>query len=413
MNNNQAIVVTINKLEEIPGMDNIQLAKLFGTQVIVSKDVKPGDTMIYVDSNMKLSPEFLYSNNLYRHAHFNKESSKAGFFDDNGRVKTIKMKGIISDGFLFPPEFLSYIDGIDFNDLTPGLGLTEVNGVSFCEKYIPPQKVKGQPNKEKKKTLEIPMFATHFETGQFMRNTHKIPAKSIVYLEEKVHGTSHRTGNVLVNINSVRGWFKHLMMSLAGIKDSFSYMYINGTRRVVHNPFRKKQTYHDNTMREEVLDKVRGNLLKGEQIYLELFGHEKTGKAIQKDFTYGTPFLGEKTYRSMLYRVTMNNEDGDIVDYPREYVYNRAEELGFEPPHLFEKVYYSGTQRSLEILQEKIIAYAQGQSALDNNTLREGVVVWFINTSGKWEALKYKSDAFRLQESKAKDKGFVDVEDIQ
>ena len=31
---------------------------------------------------------------------------------------------------------------------------------------------------------------------------------------------------------------------------------------------------------------------------------------------------------------------------------------------------------------------------------------------GKWEALKYKSDAFRLGESSDRDKGIIDQEDL-
>ena len=66
--------------------------------------------------------------------------------------------------------------------------------------------------------------------------------------------------------------------------------------------------------------------------------------------------------RVSLTQNVLNNESGQTVDYNREWVYQRALDLGLEPPHLFEKVYYSGTTRSMELLEEKIIAYAQGQS---------------------------------------------------
>jgi len=170
-------------------------------------------------------------------------------------------------------------------------------------------------------------------------------------------------------------------------------------------------------MRDEVLENVKGLLLKGEEIYLELFGHEKTGSQIQKGFPYNTK-PGDNSYRSLLYRVTMNNEDGETVDYNREYVYNKAEELGMEKPHLFEKFYYDGTKESMERLEAVVIAHAQGQSITGlkdgevSDTLREGVVIWFINEGGHWKALKYKSDKFRLKESGNKDKGIIDQEDI-
>ena len=435
--NNQAVVVQINKTEEIPGMDRIQLVKLFGTQVITGKDVKVGDIMIYIDSNMKMSDNFLHANNLYRHSELNADKTKSGYFGDDGRVKCIKMRGETSDGFLFQFEYLSYL-GVIKSDYDIGEEFDSINGDKFCEKYIPLIHHSDNHNNGKKnsgrKAFKAPMFVEHWDTSQFMRNKHRIPAQTICYIEEKVHGTSHRTGHVEVNTWNEYPWWKKLLYRLAhNLENGNNYVtqwqYLNGTRRVVHTPDTQKSPYHDNTMREEVLENLKAQkLFKGEQLYMELFGYEKTGKQIQKGFPYGCEShirkdKGEgglelqleydnQPYRNLLYRITMNNEDGKVVDHSREYVYNRAEELGLEKPHLFEKVYFSGTKRSMEILEEKIVNYAQGQSELANDTLKEGVVVWFINEQGNWECLKYKSDAFRLKESGDKDKGVIDQEDL-
>lgn len=416
--NNRAIVIKVNKTEEIPELDKIHLVKLFGTQVITSKDVKEGDIMIYVDSNMKLSHDFLHYNNLYRHSEYNKDRNKSGYFDDNGRVKTIKMKGVISDGFLFPPEYIYNAFSSDRGKFpigwdSPGYEFNELGGYKVCEKYIPPQKQTGSGKKSSsgRKYFKVPMFVEHFDTTQFMRNKEKIPPKTVVYIEEKIHGTSQRSGYVNINLYDKLSWIKKFLLKIL-IGKNFNinkWMHLNGTRRVVNDPDRKRNPYHDPTMREEVFNKLKGQLLKGEQLYMELFGYEKTGKHIQKDFPYG---CNPGKYRVLLYRVTMNNEDGKVVDYPREYVYKRAEELGLEKPHLFEKFYYSGTEKSMQSLENRIIEHSQGQSAMSEDTMREGVVVWFINDNGRWEALKYKSDNFRLKESNLKNKGYVDQEDI-
>jgi hypothetical protein len=335
-------------------------------------------------------------------------------------VKCIKLRGEISDGFLFPVSYLKYLK--EDISLEIGTELDSINGVKFCEKYIPPTRnyssSSNNKSKKSKKKLEVPMFKEHFSTEHFMRNKHKIPAGTVCYIEEKIHGTSHRSGRVIYvtenPIRKIKRFVWNLFSTkkegrLTGSSSVSSWEYINGTRRVIHSPEKRVNPYHENTMREEVLDKVKGLLFKGEQLYLELFGYEKTGSHIQKGFPYGCE---AGNYRSLLYRITMNNEDGKTVDYNREYVYNRAEELGFEKPHLFEKFYYLGTDRSLEILEEKVIAYAQGQSEMAKDTLKEGVVVWFIDRHGKWVALKYKSDAFRLGESKLRDEGVVDQEDL-
>ncbi len=250
-----------------------------------------------------------------------------------------------------------------------------------------------------------------------MRNKHQIPADTICYIEEKVHGTSHRTGHVEMNVWNESSWWYKLLYKLANgfkkIPHVTKWIYINGTRRVIHTPknMLDKKFFHDNTMREEVLEEASGLLHKGEEIYLELFGHEKGGGFIQKGFPYGTNPDAKIPYRTLLYRVTMNNVDGITVDYSREAVYKKADELAMEKPYLFEKFYYSGTYYSMRQLETAVIEYAQGQSELAEDTLKEGVVVWFINARGDWTALKYKSDKFRLKESGQKDKGVVDPED--
>lgn len=416
--NNSAIVIRVHKLEPIEGMDRIQLVKLFGTQVIVGKDVNIGDILVYVDSNMVMSHEFLSHNNLYRNSTLNKDQFKSGYFDDNGRVKCIKMRGTISDGFLFPLEYLYNAFTTDvgkfpigFNSV--GYEFNDLGGFNVCSKYIPKVKNTHSQNKSSIKKLEVPMFVEHWDTEQFMKNKHKIPAGTICYIEEKVHGTSHRTGYVRLDIWNNKSWIYKFLYKLANgfsvIPHVSEWIYLNGTRRVIHVPNKKINPYVDNTIREIILSQLNGQLHKGEQLYMELFGYEKTGSMIQKGFPYGCE---QGSFRKLLYRITMNNEDGKTVDYNREYVYNKAEELGLEKPYLFEKFYYSGTKRSMEILEEKVIEYAQGQSELAKDTLKEGVVIWFIGKDGLWTNLKYKSDAFRLFESNSKDKGEIDQEDI-
>lgn len=403
--NNTLTVIKVKSLSPIEGADKIQLVNIFGTQVIVGKDVNIGDILIYADSNMQMSHEFLSINNLFRNKELNLDKEKTGYFEDNGRVKCIKMKGVISDGFLFPPEYLEYATNKEFK---VGDEFNELEGHQIGYKYIPKYTRtpgSGKGNKTSLKKRECPMFVEHFDTGQFFKEKDKIPPGTICYIEEKIHGTSHRVGNMLLKkeVSKLQKFFYKFFNYLPK-----EWTYLNGTRRVVHFPKKKNQYFHDNTMREEVLEKVRGQLFKGEELYLELFGYEKSGGCIQKDFPYGCK-QGE--YRAMLYRVTMNNEDGKVIDYNREAVYRRAEELGFESPTLFSKIYYDESNGRL--LEEQVKHFAYGTSSKDPNTLKEGVVVWFINNKGFWECLKYKQDAFRLKESGDKDKGIIDQEDLQ
>ena len=53
------------------------------------------------EERIEINSQLLAYGNLYRHTEKNnKPEAKAGFFEDNGRVKAIKLRGIVSEGFL-------------------------------------------------------------------------------------------------------------------------------------------------------------------------------------------------------------------------------------------------------------------------------------------------------------------------
>lgn len=414
--NNTAIVVRIAAVEKHPNADNLQIVKIFGTQVIVGQGVSPGDILIYFDGNLRLSPEYLKHNNLYRLSELNNDITQKGYFDLNGRVKAIKLRGEFSDGVLMPLSSMDFT-GESMDNIANGTEFNSWNGILICEKYIPttnPSKKVGNStgkNKhKKKKNVDSPMFVQHIDTDQFFRNQHKIPAGTVCYIMEKTHGTSGRIGHMLMETTYERNWFKRQFMKLAGIKATYSYRYIHGSRRVTFEHADKNyQHYHDPQMREIIFNKVKGLLSKGVQIYFEIYGYEVTGGPIQKGFSYGCK-PGE--FKVKLYRVTMNNEDGVTVDYSLDYVINMAKELDMEAPYVFTKYFYDGTEASMKELERLVYEHAQGQSIIDPLTLREGVVVQYIDKNGKWDFLKYKSDTFKAFESGQKDKGIIDQEDI-
>lgn len=150
--NYAATVVKISNLHDIEGADRIQRTVVFGNNVIISKEAKVGDTMIYFVSGTKLNSDFCKYNDLLTDAEQNK-NKKAGYISHKQfRVKAIKLKGIISDGILLPLVSLSYIlnpsDGYyyDYQDvLKEGDTFTDIDGVSICEKYIVPSARNSNP----------------------------------------------------------------------------------------------------------------------------------------------------------------------------------------------------------------------------------------------------------------------------
>lgn len=410
--NNTARVIKIHSIEKHPNADRLQVVSLFGTQVITDMSAKQGDLMIYFDSNLQLSEEYCYENNLYRHCEKNKDNTKTGYIGDNRRVLAIRLRNEFSDGMLMPLDSIKYATNLIFGE---GDEFANIDTHLICQKYIVPMNTPGTPGSGErknhgKKAKISPMFVEHWDTGHYMKSSHEIPANSLIYIEEKIHGTSNRTGNVEIftKFNKFQIFLNRLILRDPCSDGRAEFKVVNGTRRTIISDYNSGTGYHDASIRDQLMQQVEPYLYKGEEIYCEIAGYEKSGRWIQKDFPYGAE---QGKCRYFLYRVSHNNEDGVVVDLSRLAVYSRAKELGLETAPLLATYYYSGSDYSKKKMDKMVIDLAQGQSALDPNTLREGVVVWFMNKYGKWTCLKYKQDAFRLKESNLKEEGIGDIED--
>jgi hypothetical protein len=409
---NNAIITCLSNVRKHPNADRLKLATVLGTQVIVGLDAEEGDSVVYFDSNLRLSHEYLHWNNLYSNKEMNHDVSQKGYFGKNGRVKAQKFRGEISNGFVMPLGSLIFpgaIKNYDELELQEGDEFTCINGVKICEKYIVPSEIYSERFLTCKKPhgTRAKYFWKHYDVKHLMREKDKI-APGVLYVEEKIHGTSGRTGRVLCDTG--KKWWQFW-------KPETKWVIMSGTRRV--DSIRRR---HIASVRSEIQEKVAPHLRKGEQIYYEIYGFDSEGgKPIQHGFSYGCL---PRQYKVLLYRVTITTPDGFCIDLDREQVYKRAEELGLEKPTLLLNVYCT---RSKELLFLDPIAIpgvmepytqfdlltklAKGKSALDANTMREGIVVWFKNIYGKWDCLKHKSEEFLIRESELRDKEIGDVED--
>ena len=138
-----AKIVKIDKLKEIEGANTIQLAIIDFNPVIVSKNVKLGDVMVFFPVESRLSDDVLASLNLYSDKSRNLDTTKGGFFEKNGRVRAVKMmKGSVqSFGFLYPLNELFEAFGEKIYDVNNFVGqeFDTILGVKIVEKYERPQ----------------------------------------------------------------------------------------------------------------------------------------------------------------------------------------------------------------------------------------------------------------------------------
>jgi len=137
-----ASIKKINNIQPIEGADMIELAVVDGWKVVVAKNVghKIGDMVIYceIDSFLPIKEEFEF---LRKSSYRKLVDGTEGF-----RLKTIKLRGQISQGLILPINILPITQFATAYTLPEGLDVTEMLGVTKYEPPIPAElsgKVKG------------------------------------------------------------------------------------------------------------------------------------------------------------------------------------------------------------------------------------------------------------------------------
>lgn len=179
-----ASVQVIQDITPIEGADKIELVHIGGWKVVVAKDVghQVGDMVIYceIDSFLPIKDEFEF----LRKSSFKKMGDQEGF-----RLKTIKLRGQVSQGLILPLSVLNP-EGTNIY-VTPfeGLDVTEMLGITKYEPPIPANlagKVKGNFPSFISKTEEERCQNLTAELEQWSKESDKHQ----FYVTEKLDGSS-------------------------------------------------------------------------------------------------------------------------------------------------------------------------------------------------------------------------------
>ena len=137
-------LATIRKIKDIvpiEGADAIELALVDGWQVVVAKNVghKVGDKIVFceIDAFLPIKEEFEF----LRKSSYKKMGDQEGF-----RLKTIKLRGQISQGLILPYSVIPIAQFASAYDLPEGMDVSEMLGIVKYEPPVPAQlagKVKG------------------------------------------------------------------------------------------------------------------------------------------------------------------------------------------------------------------------------------------------------------------------------
>lgn len=468
----KAYITTLKNVRPHPNADRMLLADCFGNTVCVGLEAKENDVIIYFPVDGELSKEYAEINNLVRIKNEDGTYS-GGYLDPKKRnIKAIKLRGEKSDGLVMPLESLSSFG--DVSTLQIGDTVDVFNGHEICKKYIPKVKEKRSfsgGNKTRKRKVPIaPLFAEHADTEQLAYNLDAFKAGDEVEITLKMHGTSQRTGYLPVFKGYVGSPFflflyKHFdrfaEMAEKHLTPIYDWGYVSGTRRTVLNDF-EGGFYGSDKFREPHAKLFEGKLWKGEEVFYEVVGFTDTGipimptvsnkKTNDKEFIkqYGetTTFsygcdCAEQAWREdrgqdpdkpqsdiYVYRMTMTNEDGEVVEYTPDFMRYRCEQMGVKTVPVFwkgiipTKIPVIGTSDEMgapelkeidagEYIKFKAEEYYDGPDPIGKTHVREGVVCRILNRP-KFTAYKHKNFSFKVIEGIAKnDAEAPDIEEAQ
>jgi hypothetical protein len=445
-------VVQIKELHPHNNADRLQIAVIFGASVIVGLNTQIDDLGIYFPIDLQLSEEYCAENNLVRKKDEN-GNNIGGYLDpDKRNIRAMKLRGEKSEGLFMPLESLKYTGETKFE---VGDKIEIVNGHEICRKYIPRVDVRrghvSDGNRTRKKRVPIaPLFAEHADTEQLAYNLEAFRPGDLIEITLKMHGTSGRTG-YLPKLQKYKRTLLDRILRREGTP-IYDWGYVSGTRRVVLNNFEEGGFYGSNEFRKQHALFFEGKLNKGETVYYEIVGFTTNGTPIMpsvanskisdKEFTkqygkttifsygcdpdgcavkYGIDDIGAfelpvEVPQSdfYVYRMTMTNEDGDVVEYTPDFMRYRCEQMGAKCVPVLWQDYINGSDMedmtmtvgyevsAGEYIKNIAEQFYDGPDPIGKTHVREGVVIRIVNRP-KFCAYKHKNFNFKVLEGIAKD----------
>ena len=368
-----------------PEVTRLKIASVGAYDVTVSIDEQPGK-FIYFPVGSQIAPAILAFLNLYRHEHLNNDPTQKGFFEDNGRVKGLRLRGQVSMGFLMPFAHLQnfivdsfnqeikeedYGDGYLFDclvDYKKGYDPENpdpelVKTFRVAKKYINRQRVKkeivytgGEQKKGKRfatrgdvNRVVEGQWKQHYNTDILAKNPALIHPNDLIHISDKWDGTQAVSSYLLCyKAEDKLTWREKLARFITKIRP-VQYEYVLASHRKIlmsdvavgdsgfHGP-------NEKASRVAAHNELIPHLRKGMMVYYELVGYQmNSNKAWQVreglDMDYGCVPMKEgevytngKHYKIYVFRITVTNEDGDVFEFSPTDVQNWCKYNGFLAP---------------------------------------------------------------------------------
>jgi RNA ligase (TIGR02306 family) len=357
-------VCLIDDVQPHPNADRLELVQVKGWRCVTQKGAfKPGDTCIYIPIDSVLPSKI--EEKLF--------GADAKVKLSKSRVKTIKLRGAISQGMAVPvTEFVEWVPSSIRvgSDVAAKLGIT---------KYEPPRKPSTRSGVQvARKYVQNPHFRKYTDLENYKNYPNVFEEGETVVITEKIHGTNFRAG-----------WVPHVPTTLwqrikkwLGFAPTWEFVY--GSRNLQLQLKRNAhKTYYKDNVYWEAVEKyqLQEKLDKGCVVYGEIYGPD-----IQKGYHYGCKPGERKLVLFDVYTTVDGPKFLDAIE-SRDYLNH----LGLPVVPLIQWAPFSA---------RLLVDLAKGPSILaPSQSVKEGVVVRPVRESTSYcgrKVLKVINDDYLL-----------------
>lgn len=363
----------IIKIEPHNNAERLELASIYGFQVVVQKDkYKVGDKVVYVPID-SLLPQWL-EDKLFAYVKNEKgELVPPKIVLHHHRVRQIRIRGLASQGMLINPADIA--EKVNPKWIQPEQNLAAVLGIT---KYEPPQRgasfTQGKPRNRNKKH-EHPLFHKYNGVDNIKWFPTMFGETDNVVVQEKMHGTNARASVLPFMANTWRKKLKKLFGLAPKAELCYGSNNVDISAATEYKGFYGEDVYGACFDSIDVFEKIE----MGEIVYGEI-----VGPGIQNNYSYGL-----KEHRFLVFDVKVLQPDGKFKWMNPDEVENYCKERDFD----LVPVLYKGPYN-----RDKIYDLTKGPSVYDPKTkVREGVVVKAgenYDVEGNKRALKWVSEAY-------------------
>lgn len=354
-------IVTVKEVLPHPNADRLELLVVKGWQAVAQKGVHTaGDKVIYfpIDSVLPNDVE----ETIFT------PGSKVKL--NKGRVKTIKLRGAISQGLVVGADLFNLGNEKVGADVTAKLNVT---------KYEPPVRRSGVGSVGKSTRKQSnPNFRKYTSIENYKNYNKLFHSEEIVVATEKIHGTNFRAGWVP---NYADKWWKKIL-KFFGVLPKWEFVYGSHNVQLQYKPMGHTGYYDENVYLEAVRKHdLKSRMCHGEVVYGEIYG-----PGIQKNYHYG---LKDGERGLVIFDVMV---DGAYLPHIKAKSYCDRKKLK-TPPILFLGAFDG----------EKLKELTKGESVMaPSQKVREGLVVKPINEQRSFigrKILKMISDDYLLKDN--------------